>query len=54
MTPVLPKPEAAALDPAYLEVLARCQGFVGENEELVVADNAPASPGEICDTQRLP
>ncbi|KEF33986.1 MULTISPECIES: hypothetical protein [Deinococcus] len=51
---VLREAEAAALDPAYLEVLARCQGFVGENEELVVAENAPDAPGEICHTLRLP
>ncbi|WP_245557890.1 cell division protein FtsB [Deinococcus apachensis] len=46
--------EREAQDPAYLEVLARCQGFVGENEEVVVAPGAPETPGEICVTQRLP
>lgn len=51
---VLREAEAAALDPAYLEVLARCQGFVGETEDLVVAENAPDAPGEVCDTLRLP
>lgn len=48
--------EQAAQDPAYLEVLARCQGFVGENEEVVVAPGAPETPGELqnCMTLRLP
>ncbi|WP_235610305.1 cell division protein FtsB [Deinococcus aerius] len=48
--------ERAAQDPAYLEVLARCQGFVGENEEVVVAPGAPETPGELqnCMTLRLP
>lgn len=46
--------ERAAQDPAYLEVLARCQGFVGEKEEVVVAQGAPETPGEICVTLRLP
>ncbi len=46
--------ERAAQDPAYLEVLARCQGFVGEQEEVVVAPGAPETPGENCVTLRLP
>lgn len=51
---VLRDAETAAMDPAYLEVLARCQGFVGETEDLVVAENAPDVPGEVCNTLRLP
>ncbi|GGI92764.1 cell division protein FtsB [Deinococcus wulumuqiensis] len=46
--------EAAAQDPAYLQVLARCQGFVRAGETLVVASTAPSAPPETCDTRRLP
>lgn len=51
---VLREAERGALDPEYLEVLARCQGFVGDNEEIVVAEGAPETPGENCATLRVP
>lgn len=51
---VLREAEQAANDPAYLETLARCQGFVGKNEQVVVATNAPEMPGENCASLRLP
>ncbi|WP_235183285.1 cell division protein FtsB [Deinococcus phoenicis] len=51
---VLQEAERGANDPAYLEVLARCQGFVGENEDVVVATGAPETPGENCAALRLP
>ena len=46
--------EAAAQDPAYLQILARCQGFVRAGETLVVASGAPSTSPETCDTRRLP
>ncbi|MBB5296126.1 cell division protein FtsB [Deinococcus metallilatus] len=51
---VLREAEQAASDPAYLEVQARCQGFVGANETVVVAKGAPETPGENCAVLRLP
>ncbi len=51
---VLQDAEKMATDPAYLEQLARCQGFVGGKETVVVATNAPANPGSSCDAVRLP
>ncbi|WP_345465339.1 cell division protein FtsB [Deinococcus carri] len=51
---VLRDAERAANDPAYLEVLARCQGFVGAQEDVVVAKGAPEVSGESCKTLRLP
>lgn len=51
---VLQEAERGASDPAYLEILARCQGFVGEGEQIVVAPNAPETPGENCAVRRLP
>ncbi|MFB0641065.1 cell division protein FtsB [Deinococcus radiodurans] len=46
--------EAAAQDPAYLQILARCQGFVRVGETVVVASGAPSTPPETCDSRRLP
>lgn len=51
---VLREAAAAAQDPAYLEQLARCQGFVGTEEEIIVAVGAPETPGENCAVRRLP
>ena len=51
---ILKDAEAAAADPAYLRTLARCYGYVGQGETVVVAKGAPDSPAEICDMQRLP
>ncbi len=51
---VLKEGVAAAEDPAYLEQLARCQGFVGVEEDVIVAVGAPETPGENCAARRLP
>lgn len=51
---VLREAEQAANDPAYLETLARCQGFVGENEQVIVSTKAPKTPSENCTPVRLP
>lgn len=51
---VLSEAVAAADDPAYLEQLARCQGFVGAQENVIVAVGAPETPGENCAARRLP
>lgn len=51
---ILRDAEKAAQDPAYLEELARCQGYVGHNENVVVATTAPTTPGENCQAVRLP
>lgn len=44
----------AASDPGYLETLARCDGYVGVNEEVLVSPRAPRTPGENCTPVRLP
>ena len=42
-------------DPTYLRALARCRGFVGTNERVVVASDAPETPpGENCKALRVP
>ena len=51
---ILQDAQKMASDPAYLEQLARCQGFVGGKEKVVVASNAPTNPGSSCDVVRLP
>ncbi|MFC5849745.1 cell division protein FtsB [Deinococcus petrolearius] len=52
---VLQEAERSASDPAYLQELARCQGFVGQSETVVVAQKgAPRTPGENCELVRLP
>lgn len=51
---VLQDAEANANTPGYLRELARCQGFVGQDERVVVSPDAPESPGENCKTLRLP
>ncbi|BDP40687.1 hypothetical protein DAETH_06560 [Deinococcus aetherius] len=55
---VLQEAVAAADDPTYLEQLARCQGFVGAQEDVIVAVGAPETPGETtgenCVVRRLP
>lgn len=51
---VLREAEQAALDPSYLEILARCQGFVGADEKVIVSPQAPETPSENCDTLRVP
>ena len=45
----------ASQDPEYLRALARCRGFVGKNERVVVASDAPDTPpGENCKALRVP
>ncbi|WP_328774681.1 cell division protein FtsB [Deinococcus aquaedulcis] len=46
----------AANDPAYLEQLARCEGYVGANEKLIVSSDAPTPrfPGDNCKALRVP
>lgn len=51
---VLKDARAALNSPAYLKDLARCQGFVGVNETVVVSPDAPAVPGENCQVVPLP
>ncbi|MDV6373117.1 cell division protein FtsB [Deinococcus arenicola] len=51
---VLQDAEDNAVTPGYLRELARCQGFVGVGERVVVSPEAPASPGENCSVVRLP
>jgi len=51
---VLREAERGALNPEYLEVLARCQGNINENEQVVVAQGAPETPGDNCVTLRVP
>lgn len=52
---ILEDAERWASDPTYLEQLARCQGYVGRNETVVVATSASTDPGgESCTPVRLP
>ncbi|PNY81153.1 cell division protein FtsB [Deinococcus koreensis] len=51
---ILQDARAAANDPQYLRQLARCQGFVGADEKVVVSPSAPDVPGENCQMVRLP
>lgn len=51
---VLQDAQANAGNPDYLRELARCQGFVGVNEKIIVSPNAPDNPGENCKPMRLP
>ncbi|MFB9990726.1 cell division protein FtsB [Deinococcus oregonensis] len=51
---VLQDAERSASDPSYLEQLARCQGFVGAAETVVVSSTAPGTPSDNCVARRLP
>ena len=53
---VLQDAERSASDPAYLQELARCQGFVGKSETVLIAPDAARTPGETenCELVRLP
>ncbi|WP_428194501.1 cell division protein FtsB [Deinococcus saxicola] len=51
---VLQDAETNANTPGYLRELARCQGFVGADERIIVSPDAPESPGENCKALRLP
>lgn len=50
---VLSEAERASYDPAYLGTLARCEGYVGKDEAVVVSTNAPKT-AENCAPVRLP
>ncbi|GHF50163.1 hypothetical protein HNQ07_002896 [Deinococcus metalli] len=51
---ILRDAKTALNDPAYLRAMARCQGFVGLKETVVVSPDAPAVPGENCQMAPLP
>lgn len=51
---VLQDAETYTRSPGYLRELARCQGFVGQDERVIVSPQAPESPGENCRALRLP
>lgn len=51
---VLRDARSALNDPQYLRQLARCQGFVGATEQVVVSPSAPDVPGENCQIVPLP
>lgn len=38
----------------YMEHLARCEGFVKEDEQIIVAQNASEASGSTCVTHRVP
>lgn len=40
--------------PEYLEQLARCWGYVGRDEKVLVVQNTPVIVGSNCDEYRLP
>ncbi|UBV42438.1 cell division protein FtsB [Deinococcus taeanensis] len=44
----------AAQEPAHLRELARCRGFVGAGEQVIVASDAPDMSGENCRPLRVP
>ena len=43
-----------ATDPEYLNALARCLGYVGQNETVVVASSATNTAAGNCQPVRLP
>ncbi|MFC3832819.1 MULTISPECIES: cell division protein FtsB [Deinococcus] len=51
---ILQDARTALNTPEYLRQLARCQGFVGLDETVVVSPTAPAVPGENCQVVPLP
>lgn len=51
---VLRETEAHADDPQELQAQARCLGFVGKSETVVVAQDAPAGSSNNCDAVRMP
>ena len=51
---ILQDAKLASNDPNYLRQLARCQGFVGADEQIIVSPSAPDTPGENCQIVRLP
>ncbi len=46
--------DKATGDPDYMNALARCIGYVGKGERVVVAQSAENSPSGNCDPVRLP
>lgn len=51
---VLSEVQAHADDPDELRAQARCLGFVGKTEVVVVAQNAPEGASNNCDAVRTP
>ncbi|ULH14618.1 septum formation initiator family protein [Deinococcus sp. KNUC1210] len=51
---VLRETQARANDPEALRAQARCLGFVGKGETVVVAENAPSGINDNCDAVRMP
>ena len=51
---VLKEAQAHADDPQELQAQARCLGFVGKNETVIVAQNAPDGASNNCDAVRMP
>ena len=51
---VLKETQAHADDPDELRAQARCLGFVGKSETVVVAENAPTGISDNCDAIRMP
>ena len=51
---VLNEAQAHADDPQELQAQARCLGFVGKNETVVVAQDAPDGTNNNCDAVRMP
>jgi hypothetical protein len=51
---VLREAQAHADDPQELQAQARCLGFVGKNETVIVAQNAPDGASNNCDAVRMP
>lgn len=51
---VLKEARAHADDPQELQAQARCLGFVGKGETVVVAQDAPDGASNNCDAVRMP
>ncbi|WP_261664181.1 FtsB family cell division protein [Deinococcus sp. Marseille-Q6407] len=51
---ILNDAKAQLNNPEYLEQQARCWGYVGRDEKVLVVQNAPAKVGSNCDEYRLP
>ena len=51
---VLREAQAHADDPQELQAQARCLGFVGQDETVVVSQDAPGGSSNNCDAVRMP
>ncbi|WP_407540587.1 septum formation initiator family protein [Deinococcus radiomollis] len=51
---VLRETQAHADDPQELQAQARCLGFVGKGETVIVAQDAPDGASNNCDAVRMP